>query len=313
MVVYDVLRGDEVEGTVDLTRTVVPQRPVAEPPAVVAGSGRFRGAEPVVRQPLGRGRVVVVANVKGGSYRTTTALVLGSVFGHVRGGGVAVWDCQENYATLGRRAEVPDPDRTVRQLLAERDRRPGGVQVGPDGPVGYLRHQTSGCDLLAGDGVPLAPRDHAWVGSRLRPHFDLVVVDTGTDHRRAGWRWAVSAADQLVIPLPLRPDSAAAAAWMCQYLTANGFSSLVRGAVVVAVRPQRFADSAMAARIDEYFAERTAQVVHVPMDRRLAAGNQVGWSTLTPRSRRAWTTVAATVAGRLAGNRSPEAPRRKGE
>ncbi|MEV5721621.1 hypothetical protein AB0L41_47885 [Amycolatopsis mediterranei] len=105
--------------------------------------------------------------MEGGSCRTTTALVLGSVFGH-----------HENYRTLGRRPEVPDPDRTVRRLPAERDRCPGCGSVNRGGPAGYLRRQTSGCDLSAGDRVPLASRDYAWVRSRLRPHFDLIVVHT---------------------------------------------------------------------------------------------------------------------------------------
>src|SRR5664279_4157864 len=48
---------------------------------------------------------VAVANPKGGSGKTPTAVLLGGVLASVRGGSVAIWDASDAAGTLGARTE----------------------------------------------------------------------------------------------------------------------------------------------------------------------------------------------------------------
>lgn len=292
--VYDQPRGYDVEPFVDLTPGwgPSPPRPAADP--------RHRLAEDACRREFGR-RLVMVANVKGGSGKTTAALVLASVLGHLRGGGVLVWDNHETRGTLGHRAETGEPGPTVRQLLSKRDGIANPRELVTRELIECVRPQPSGHHVLASDQsvdpAPIGGAECGWLGALLRLHYDLVVMDSGSNVRTGAWQWGAHAADLLVIPVPLEPEAVRAAAWMCDHLEDAGLHDLARRAVVIAVPVP--GNHEYGRRVLGFFAARTAAVVVVPADRRLAGGATVGYGLLSGESRRAWTFAAAAVAGGL--------------
>jgi MinD-like ATPase involved in chromosome partitioning or flagellar assembly len=269
---------------------------------------RHRLAEVAVRQYVGGARLVMVANPKGGSRKTTTALMLGHTFAALRGGSTVVWDNNEARGTLGDRAEVTSPATTVAHLLAAFERL-----AGPTGSAGdmshYLRSQPSRAEILASD-VEAGRREQVGsgetgrVGLLLSRYYRLTVMDTGSNLRAGAWQWAAQQADVLVVPITLDPDVAQMAAWMLDALTAFGRADLVAGAVTVLSPSSSEPAAEMRARTLEYFAARTAVVVEVPFDRQLAGGAPVVYGRVGEKSRRAWVAAAAAVADRLAARQS---------
>jgi MinD-like ATPase involved in chromosome partitioning or flagellar assembly len=302
--------GYEIEAPVDLTRSAWSRPPVGPGPGPAP-----MPAEDMVRRYRNGSRLIMVANIKGGSYKTTTALMLASVFGQLRGGGVVAWDNHETRGTLGHRVPNGGPHITVRNLLPARVKMSEVNEKTAGERLGRMRRQPSNIDILASDEAPdvtlIGGAECGLLGKFLRDRYELVVMDTGDNVRAGAWQWGAHSANQLVIPVPLDPEAARAAAWMCDHLEYSGIGALARGAVVVVTPSVLPAGSLTARRIVDYFRERTAAVLTVPRDPRLAGGAPAGYSLVSAKSRRAWTAVAATVAARLsfipAGHQMQEA------
>lgn len=263
---------------------------------------RHRQAEVAVRQHLGGTRLVVVANPKGGSMVSTTTLLLAHTFATLRGGSVVAWDNHEARGTLADRAEATEPRTTVWHLLNAFDRL---ATIGTAGDMShYLRSQPSRAEVLASDTDP-ARREQIGSGEcgrialLLSRQFRLTIMDTGNNPRTSGWQWAAAAAHQLVVPITLEPDTAAAAGWMLDVL-ARHRPDLVARAVVVVGPSSAPPEAEQRERMMAYFATRCALVVEVPFDPQLAGGRPVVYSRISEPSRRAWVAAAAAVADQLA-------------
>ncbi|WP_410646293.1 MinD/ParA family protein [Amycolatopsis sp. cmx-4-54] len=265
---------------------------------------RYRLAEVAVRQYIGGARLIMVANPKGGSRKTTTALMLGHVFAALRGGSTVVWDNNEARGTLAERAEVATPATTVTHLLGAFERL-----IGPAGSAGdmshYLRTQPSRAEILAADAEAtrrsqIGSAETGRVGLLLSRYYRLTVMDTGTNPRSGAWQWAAHQADVLVVPITCEPDVVQLAAWMLDTLSAIGRADLATTAVTV-INPSTTApDPQVRSRVLEYFSARTAVVVEVPFDPQLAGGAPVVFDRISQASRRAWVAAAAAVADQLA-------------
>ncbi|OXM44252.1 hypothetical protein CFP71_40580 [Amycolatopsis thailandensis] len=247
---------------------------------------------------------MLVANPKGGSRKTTTALMLGHVFASLRGGSTVVWDNNEARGTLAERAEITTPATSATHLLAAFERL-----IGPAGSAGdmshYLRTQPSRAEILAA-GSETERRDQIGsaetgrVGLLLSRYYRLTVMDTGTNPRSGAWQWAAQQADVLVVPITCDPDVVQLAVWMLDILAAIGRADLAAGAVTVISPSATAPDPQVRTRILEYFGARTAVVVEVPFDPQLAGGTPVVFDRTSTASRRAWVAAAAAVADRLA-------------
>jgi MinD-like ATPase involved in chromosome partitioning or flagellar assembly len=264
---------------------------------------RHRQAELAVQQHLGGSRLVMVANPKGGSMVSTTALMLAHTFASLRGGSVVAWDNNESHGTLGQRAEVTSPATHVWHLLNAFDRL-----VGPAGTAGdishYLRSQPSRAEVLASDTDPrrldqISNTECGRIEVLLTRHFRLTVMDTGNNMRASNWRWAAGCAHQLVVPIRLDPDVAQTAAWMLDGLAPRR-PDLVAGAVVLLGPSATPPPAALRERMVAYFAGRCSSVVEVPFDPQLAGGRPIVYARINRSSFRAWVTAAAAVADRLA-------------
>ena len=82
---------------------------------------------------------------------------------------------------------------------------------------------------------------------------------------------------------------------------ARVLAALPKSAHVVALdgRGKMHSSEQLAERLERHFSQVTADVVHVPFDPALVDGGPIDFDALSPETRDAWLTVAASIAGRL--------------
>ncbi|MBB4140518.1 chromosome partitioning protein [Microbacterium invictum] len=258
--------------------------------------------ERAVQRRLDAPRTIVVLNPKGGAHKTTSTLLLAATFGTQRGGATLAWDNNETRGTLGWRAQHAPHHRTAVDLLEDLDRFAGSTDATLSALDTYVRTQVDArFDVLASDEDAAASSTiDAAAFERLHGvlsrYYRLLIVDTGNNMRASNWVAAVAAADQLVIVSTVREDTAASAAWLLDGLREKGFDRKIDEAVTILAAPSARPDRKLAERLERHFAQVTSAVVHVPFDPALVDGGPIDFEALSPESRDAWLTVAATVA-----------------
>lgn len=258
-----------------------------------------------VQRRLDAPRTIVVLNPKGGAHKTTSTLLLSATFGTLRGGATLAWDNNETRGTLGWRAQNAPHHRTAVDLLEDLDRFTNTDGSSLAALDTYVRTQVDArFDVLASDEDAAASstidsaafdRLHAL----LRRYYRLMIVDTGNNMRASNWVAAVAAADQLVIVSTVREDTAASAAWLLDGLREKGFGQKIDEAVTVLTAPSARPDRRLESRLSQHFEQVTSAVVSAPYDPSLVDGGPIDFDALSPETRDAWLTVAATVADRL--------------
>ncbi|KJL40355.1 MULTISPECIES: MinD/ParA family ATP-binding protein [Microbacterium] len=258
-----------------------------------------------VQRRLDAPRTIVVLNPKGGAHKTTSTLLLAATFGTLRGGATLAWDNNETRGTLGWRAQHAPHHRTAVDLLEDLDEASNFRGSSLAALDHYVRTQVDArFDVLASDedaaasstiDAPAFDRLHAL----LRRYYRLMIVDTGNNMRASNWVAAVAAADQLVIVSTVREDTAASAAWLLDGLREKGFGRKIDEAVTVLTAPSSRPDRKLESRLSQHFEQVTSAVVNAPFDPSLVDGGPIDFDALSPETRDAWLTVAATVADRL--------------
>ena len=258
-----------------------------------------------VQRRLDAPRTIAVLNPKGGAHKTTSTLLLAATFGTLRGGATLAWDNNETRGTLGWRAQNAPHHRTAVDLLEELDRFSDADGSGLATLDAYVRTLVDArFDVLASDEDAAASstidsaafdRLHAL----LRRYYRLLIIDTGNNMRASNWIASVAAADQLVIVSTVREDTAASAAWLLDGLREKGFGDKVDHAVTVLTAPSSRPDRRLENRLSRHFEQVTSGVVIAPFDASLVDGGPIHFEALSPETRNAWLTVAATVADRL--------------
>lgn len=261
--------------------------------------------ERLVQRRLDAPRTIVVLNPKGGAHKTTSTLLLAATFGTQRGGATLAWDNNETRGTLGWRAQHAPHHRTAVDLLDDLDRFTTPDRASLAALDTYVRTQVDArFDVLASDEDAAASSTIDAAGfdrlhDVLSRYYRLLIVDTGNNMRASNWVAAVAAADQLVIVSTVREDTAASAAWLLDGLREKGFDHKIDEAVTILAAPSAKPDRKLADRLERHFAQVTAEVVHVPFDAALVDGGPIDFDALSPESRDAWLTVAASIARRL--------------
>lgn len=261
--------------------------------------------ERAVQRRLDGSRTIVILNPKGGAHKTTSTLLLAATFGALRGGSTLAWDNNETRGTLGWRAQSTPHHQTAVDLLENIDRFADMSRASLANLDTYVRTQVDArFDVLASDEDAAASSSiDADAFNRLHGmlsrYYRLIVIDTGNNMRASNWVAAVAAADQLVIVSTVREDTAASAAWLLDGLREKGFGKKIDEAVTVLASPAHKPDRRLKARLDSHFGQVTASVLHVPYDPSLVDGGPIDFDALTPETRDAWLTVAASISGRL--------------
>jgi MinD-like ATPase involved in chromosome partitioning or flagellar assembly len=256
-----------------------------------------RAALAMVRSSFPASRTICVANVKGGSGKTPTALILAELLATLRRESIVAADLNELRGTLGVRADVQRPAHTVMDLLQYEDwqSRPGAA-VGD--LAGFLRRQESGALVLAssenaGEMRSLTADHCQAVRDLLMTRYSTVVIDTGNNEAAPPWQFATRVADVLIVPLRASSDHVWVAGRMLDGLHKRHETRHLPRAAIAVITDRDGAR--LDAATEQWLAERVGAVLYVPPDPEIATGS-IRVDRLSPVSRAAWTLVAAAVA-----------------
>lgn len=257
---------------------------------------RLRGAQTTIARPLPEGAVITFANLKGGVGKTPMSIALAEALAEYRGPAtVTCMDLGEVGGSFADRVAVPPAGgQDVVSLLAA-----AATDVRPTTLARYLTRQPSGSDIIAGRAgaeTPLSYEDAASLATILGRHRDILVADTGNSCHSGSWRWAITAAHAVVVPVPLRRDAAVAAQ---RTLAAAGPDVLARTVVVITDGP---GDAPMVETeaVDAFSALRVP-VCRMPFEPLFASGERIALTQLRRETQDALTVLAATVVGLMAG------------
>lgn len=263
---------------------------------------RLRGAQQAIARTLPEGALVTFANVKGGVGKTPMSISLAETLAEHRGPAtVTCLDLGEVGGSFADRVAVPpEQGQDVVSLLAGID--PAATDVRPATLARFLTRQPSGSDVLAGRAgaeTSLSFDDAAVLGAIIGRHRDLLVADTGNSSLAGSWRWAITAAHAVVVPVPLRRDAAVAAQRTLATIGAVRPDVLARTVVVITDGPGD-APVVETEAVDAFSALRVP-VCRMPFEPLFASGERIALTQLRRETRDALTVLAATVVDLMAG------------
>ncbi len=253
-----------------------------------------------IRRSIGGLRQITFTNPKGGSGKTTAALLTSMTLGQLRGGYILAWDNNETQGTLGVRARPDHHANTVRDLIADLPSFSGPVPGRVGDLAKYIRSQGNAMyDVLASDeqataGEMMTAAAFQAVREVVGRFYKLICVDTGNNVRAANWAAAIDSTDQLVVTSSVRWESAYSASRMLDYLEQSGRGDLVANAVTVLTMPRSIKGLNLP-QVETHFGVRTREVLHAPFDPQLDNGDQIRMSRLSDETRQAWMEIAAAI------------------
>ncbi|MEP6696920.1 MAG: hypothetical protein ABJA34_08585 [Pseudonocardiales bacterium] len=262
---------------------------------------RRRRCEDDIRRSIAGLRQITFTNPKGGSGKTTAALLTSITLGQLRGGYILAWDNNETQGTLGVRARPDHHANTVRDLIADLPSFSGPVPGRVGDLAKYIRSQGDAMyDVLASDeqataGEMMTAAAFQAVREVVGRFYKLICVDTGNNVRAANWAAAIDSTDQLVVTSSVRWESAYSASRMLDYLEQSGRGDLVANAVTVLTMPRSIKGLNLP-QVETHFSVRTREVLHAPFDPQLDNGDQIRMSRLSEETRQAWLEIAAAIA-----------------
>ncbi|HEY9418319.1 MAG TPA: ParA family protein, partial [Pseudonocardia sp.] len=261
---------------------------------------RLRDSQTTIARPLPEDAVITFANLKGGVGKTPMSISLAETLAEHRGPAtVTCMDLGEVGGSFADRVAVPPATgKDVVGLLAAIDS--AATDVRPSTLARYLTRQPSGSDIIAerdGADSPLSYDDAAALGAILGRHRDVLVADTGNSSHAGNWRWAITAAHAVILPVPLRRDAAAAAQRTLATIAAVRPDVLARTVVVITAGP---GDVPMV-ETEVVNALPALRVCRMPFEPLFASGERIAFSQLQRETQDALTVLAATVVDLMAG------------
>lgn len=253
-----------------------------------------------IRRSIAGLRQITFTNPKGGSGKTTAALLTGMTLGQLRGGYVLAWDNNETQGTLGVRASRDDHANTVRDLIADLPAFSGPVAGRVGDLAKYIRSQGDEMfDILASDeqaeaGEMMTAAAFQAVREVVGRFYKIICVDTGNNVRAANWAASIDSTDQLVVTASVRWESAYSASRMLDYLEQSGRGDLVSNAVTVLTMPASM-KGLNVGQVETHFGVRTREVLRVPFDAQLDNGDEIPFAKLNPATRLAWLQIGAAI------------------
>ncbi|QKJ25402.1 MinD/ParA family protein [Aquiluna borgnonia] len=239
-------------------------------------------------------RFVPILTRKGGVGKTTVTTLIGMALAKVREDRILAIDANPDRGTLSER--VPrGTEKTVRDVVNKASSI-NGFKVFSD----YVSRDVTRLDVLASDTDPMVSEafdegDYNVVADIASRYYSVVLTDCGTGIVHSVMRAVLQRADSLVIVSGGSIDEAKLASETLTWLEANGYSDLVKDAVVALNTATFGTDLVKIDEIESHFATRVRAVVRIPYDPVLAAGAEINFDRLSPATKQAARDLAALV------------------
>lgn len=243
---------------------------------------------------------VLVANPKGGTGKTPSAIALGGVFASIRGGQTVVYEVTDDPGALSIRAEG-SARVGISELIRDADSIRGAGQL-----TSYIAQQTSYAAVVASaaDREPLDAAAVQLASDLLGFFFPVRIMDSGNQPSSSAFHGAISRAHVLVVPVMEATDSLAAAHQMLRSLTRLGghASDLARRAIILRISDTRTPSRGTRTLVtDSLAATAVADVVEIPWDPHIAQRSTITFDRLRPATVQAYTRAAAAIVHQLNG------------
>ncbi len=259
-----------------------------------AAESNWRALIDLVNRPVRGSYSIAVLSLKGGVGKTATTFGLGATFASLRGDRVIAVDANPDFGTLGQRG--PSETRsTVRHLLTD-----GEILRYPD----MRRHTSqtpSRLEILVSERNPAVSEvfsedDYHAVYQTLDRFYNIILADCGTGLTHSATRGVLNVADALVVVAAPAIDSARSALATLDWLQCHGYAHLVPDTTIVLSSVQPGAMPIQTEHLVHYFQSRVRSVFVVPYDPHLAAGGEIFLDLMSPKTRRQYVELAASVA-----------------
>ena len=245
-------------------------------------------------------RTIAVVNQKGGASKTPTVVNLASTFGRA-GLTVCAWDNNESTGSMWQRIDCSDHRASALHVIARAEQLLADTARAAD-IGGFVHRQTrdkfdallSDQDIDGEHEISAAEVDT--IHAVLSRYYNLLIMDTGNNHRASNWRRTIEHADQLVVPMTTAKDRVESARLTLQGLARRDERSakLTENAVVIVSEEQKGRRDAALAHAEK-FREYVREVVIIPFDEALTDG-VIRHDALQPATQRAWLAATAAVA-----------------
>lgn len=252
-------------------------------------------------------RTVAVVNPKGGAGKTPTVICLSAVFARLGGSGVLAWDNNNSLGSLGWRTFDAGHEATVVDLLEQTEHFMTAAARSGD-LSSYVHHQPADqYDVLRSDDRSGDQERHLVTGQEVdrlyavaAKYYRLILMDSGNTERGDNWQSMIGHADQIVIPVKSVNDAAEGASRVLSALRSGNrhAQNLADQAVVIVLASDPSHEKAKLNQLAESFRPFVRAVATIPYDRALVEG-RIRFSSMAPRTRRAWLRAAAEIAGEL--------------
>ena len=247
-----------------------------------------------VRQPIRGDYRIAVLSLKGGVGKTTTTIGLGGILASTRGDRVIAVDANPDLGTLAQRV-TQETQSTVRDLIADRSvSRYADVRAHTSQAANRLEVLSSERDPARAESF--SDDDYRQVMEILRRHYNIILTDCGTGLSHSAMNGVLGYAHALVLVTSPAIDGARSATATLEWLSAHGYESLARSAVVVVCSSRSSSASVDLDQLAQHFRARTRAVHLIPFDAHLAEGAEVDLELLHKKTRTAFMELAATVA-----------------
>lgn len=262
-----------------------------------AMEARHREHEEFIRQTTWPRPVYIsVADPKGGSGKTPTAVTIGGFFAWLKGGLTLVWEAREAAGTLEARSEGRSA-RGQNQLLedAESVRTPGVMSS-------YVKDQTSYAQVLGSTGQRVMTAEDVRRCTEVFDHTHrIIVTDTGNDPRSELFATVLAKSDALVVPVPVRADHANEVVdFLYDLRSKPETADQVKRATVVITNDGKRQTPGLADRLVGSLEDLDVEsIMHVPYDPALDNDGPIVLEDLSRESHVAWTKVTAAVAASI--------------
>lgn len=259
-----------------------------------------RADEHLVSRIYSGPRTIAVVNQKGGAAKTPTTVCLAAVFGRA-GGSVLAWDNNETTGSLPWRVERGDHASSALQVLERSSHLLSDTARAADVNAFVHRQTADKYDALFSDqdidGEHEITADEVDVLHAVASkYFNVILMDSGNNHRAANWRQMIRHTDQLVVTATTVEDRVEGARLTLQGLAGrDGRTAQLAADAVVIVSQEQPGHEKLAQLHAEKFRPYVREVHVIPFDPALKDG-VIHFGALRPATQRAWLAAAASVA-----------------